>query len=177
METFSFKDRPDDQRLTASIGEVAGETTPETVELFFAIQWSYREMQRTYDHLLSRYGLSESKFILLMFLKQAPNEELTPSELAEKLGATRATTTKLLNAMAATGWVEKLPDPKDRRGTIIKLHNEGKEVLATFLPENFRSVAAFLENFTASERQQFNYLLNKLTANVTKFKQEMESSQ
>lgn len=174
MVKFNFDDRPDEARLSASLSAYPNITSSELVQLFLDFQWTYREMQRSYDQILARYGLSESKFILLMFLRQAPKQQLLPSELALKLGATRATTTKLLNKMAADHWVEKVKNLEDTRSTLIRLLPKGQEILATFLPINFHSTDAYFSDFNAEEITQFNYLLGKIKQNTQNLKQEME---
>ena len=68
MEKFTFVDRPDNQRiqLLNNISEKDSEIT----KLFLDFQWVYRNMQRVYDDVLDKHGLSESRFIILMFSEQ-----------------------------------------------------------------------------------------------------------
>lgn len=175
MVNYDFNDRPDRARLAASLSAYPNTATIELVQLFLDFQWTYREMQRSYDKLLEEYQLSESKFILLMFLKQAPKQQLTPSELAGKLGATRATITKLLNKMTQDQWVAKESNPADTRSIQIKLLPKGIIILEKFLPMNFHSTQAYFEGFDEEEIRQFKKLLDKIKNNTATFKKEMES--
>lgn len=97
MDNFSFVDRPSNQR-TQLMNDVSEQDAMIT-ELFLDFQWTYRNMQRVYDDILDQNDLTESRFIILMFLKRAPKQELLPSVIAHKLRATRATVSKLLKAM------------------------------------------------------------------------------
>lgn len=65
MEKFTFVDRLDNQRiqLLNNISEKDSEIT----ELFLDFQWGYRNMQKVYDDVLDKHGLSESRFIMLMW--------------------------------------------------------------------------------------------------------------
>ncbi|WP_231952064.1 MarR family winged helix-turn-helix transcriptional regulator [Pediococcus claussenii] len=141
---------------------------PTKVALFLDIQWTYREMQSQYDAILADHQLSESKFIILMFLRQAPNQQLTPSEIASKLGATKATVTKLLNRMNEKGLIEKLHSSSDKRSLNIKLTAMGQSKLSEFLPFNFGSVDTLMEDLSADEVNQFSMLLDKIKTGTKK---------
>ena len=110
-----------------------------------------------------------------MFLKQAHKQQLAPSEIAEKLGAARATVTKLLNKMEQDGWVKKKIDKKDKRMVNIQLLPQGEKVVTNFLPANFKSVALIFSDFSATELDQLFYLLTKIEKGTKKLNQEMES--
>ena len=175
MTKFTFHDCPDAKRFEQTLQAYPNLTTPEVAESFIHFQWAYREMQRGYDQVLAHYGLSESKFIILMFLKQAHKQQLAPSEIAEKLGAARATVTKLLNKMEQDGWVKKKIDKTDKRMVNIQLLPQGEKVVTNFLPANFKSVALIFSDFSATELDQLFYLLTKIEKGTKKLNQEMES--
>jgi len=175
MTQFTFRDRPDAHRFESTLQEYPNLTTPEVAEAFIHFQWAYREMQRGYDEVLSHYGLSESKFIILMFLRQAKEQQLAPSEIAKRLGAARATVTKLLNKMEQDGWVKKKIDVKDKRMVNIQLLPQGEKVVTNFLPANFKAVAMIFSDFSAAELDQLFYLLAKIEKGTKKLNQEMES--
>ncbi len=120
MEKGNFNDRPDAARLALSIGEVHSDIDADTVLQFLNFQWSYREMQRQYDAVLTKYQLTESRFVILMFLMGA-KRQLLPRQLAEKLGTTRATVSKLLRGLVTQGRVTKQASPIDKRATLIEL--------------------------------------------------------
>ena len=114
MDNFTFVDRPDNQRLQL-MKDVYSELNSDIVKLFIDFQWTYRNMQSQYDYALDKSDLSESRFIILMFLYQAPNQTLLPSVISEKLGAARATVSKLLKAMEMKGWISKSTSTTDKR--------------------------------------------------------------
>lgn len=172
MEKITFVDRPDNQRiqLLNNISEKDSEIT----ELFLDFQWVYRNMQKVYDDVLDKHGLSESRFIILMFLRQAPHNELLPSVISEKLGATRATVSKLLKAMTLKGWVVKQASDNDKRSVSVKLTENGVKVLQEFLPPNFHTIHLLLGELTHEEIEQFSHLLAKIKTGTQKCTQEME---
>lgn len=171
MENFTFKDRPDNQRIQLTIDQYAETSDSTLASLFLDFQWTYREMQKAYDAVLDEYGLSESKFIILMFLERAEDHLLMPSELAEKLGASRATITKLVNNMERDQQIRKIPSVTDKRAVQVQMTETGAELLEKFLPRNFEATKTLLEQLSEDEINQLFYLLSKIkqgTANLTK---------
>ncbi|MBC1972489.1 MarR family transcriptional regulator [Listeria welshimeri] len=173
MDNFSFVDSPSNQRI--QLMNDVSEQDAMITELFLDFQWTYRNMQRVYDDILDQNDLTESRFIILMFLKRAPKQELLPSVIAHKLGATRATVSKLLKAMEQKGWITKNPSTSDKRSTSVKLTEEGMRVLDNFLPINFQTVHLLFESLTQDEMKQFSYLLKKIKQGTAKASQEMEN--
>ncbi|MBK2003769.1 MarR family winged helix-turn-helix transcriptional regulator [Listeria ivanovii] len=172
MDNYSFVDRPSNQRIQL-MNDVSEEDAIIT-ELFLDFQWTYRNMQKVYDDVLDKNNLSESRFIILMFLKRAQNQELLPSVIAEKLGATRATVSKLLKAMELKGWIAKKTSTVDKRAIPVQLTEAGMNILEDFLPINFQTVHQLFDQLTQEEMQQFSYLLKKIKQGTANATQEME---
>ncbi|GAX01491.1 MarR family winged helix-turn-helix transcriptional regulator [Secundilactobacillus silagei] len=175
MEKGNFNDRPDAARLALSIGEVHSDIDADTVLQFLNFQWSYREMQRQYDAVLTKYQLTESRFVILMFLYEAPKQQLLPLQLADKLGTTRATVSKLLRGLVTQGRVTKQASPTDKRAALISLTAEGERVLLSFLPHNFDAVQTLFGNLTSAELTTFSHLLAKINQGTQTLKNEMEN--
>ncbi|MGC4019502.1 MAG: MarR family transcriptional regulator [Muricomes sp.] len=171
MDNFTFVDRPDNQRLklmTDVYSERDSAFDSVVSELFIDFQWTYRNMQKVYDSALDKHNLSESRFIILMFLKTAPNHELLPSLISEKLGATRATVSKLLKALESKGWIIKHSSTTDKRAIPVQLTEAGNTILEDFLPVNFNVVHLLFENLTKEEIKQFSHLLSKIKEGTQK---------
>ncbi len=177
MDNFTFIDRPDNQRLKMMTDAYsAKDSTFDSVvsELFIDFQWTYRNMQKAYDAALDRHDLSESRFIILMFLKTAANHELLPSIISEKLGATRATVSKLLKALESKGWIVKHSSTTDKRAVPVRLTESGNAILENFLPVNFEVVHSLFENLTREEIKQFSHLLDKIKEGTRKCTTKLE---
>lgn len=166
---YSFKDRPDKERIQSTI-DLYSSGDSKNSELFLEFQWTYRNAQEAYDEILHEYSLSESRFIILMFLKHARNHELSPSEIANKLGSTRATASKLIKGMIGAKFITKRESLTDKRSTIVGLSKQGEIVLEKFLPRNFEAMNLFMTNFSDEEKKQFSYLLQKLQNNTMKLR-------
>lgn len=173
MYNFLFKDRPNNQRLELH-RDIYSDINTDLVKIFIDFQWAYRNMQRQYDLLLEKNGLSESRFIILMFLYQAQEHKLFPSVIADKLGATRATVSKLLKGMESKGWITKSSNFEDKRALFICLSDSGYQILLDFLPKNFRIVNQLLGSLSAEDLQTLSTILKKIENGTQQYVQEME---
>ena len=71
------------------------------------------------------YGMSMGEDPVLEYLSRQ-DEGMNPSDLASKLGYTRPRMTRILDSLEAKGYVERVPDEKDRRRVIVYCTDEGR---------------------------------------------------
>lgn len=173
MVNYNFIDRPTKERVEA-LKNSFPQANGSFVTLFLDLQWTYREMQKQYDILFESYGLTETKFIILMFLYNEPSHQLLPSILSEKLGATRATVTKVIKGLERSNWIIKKDSAHDKRSVIIQLTSEGKELLEKFLPKNYHAVSLIMSTLDTSEQEELVRLLNKIKLGTKKMQNELE---
>ncbi|WP_048000719.1 MarR family winged helix-turn-helix transcriptional regulator [Lactiplantibacillus herbarum] len=177
MDDFKFNDRPNTGRLGQTISEYAtADTNVDAAALFLDLQWTYREMQKAYDDVLAEYDLTETRFIILMFLFRADQQQLAPSEIATKLGATRPTVTKILNKLVVNGWVTKVSAVNDKRSVMIELTTTGTLVLEKFLPHNFEAVQVIMSELSQDEITTLSTLLHKVTIGTNKLNEKKETN-
>lgn len=69
---------------------------------------------------------------------------LRAARLAERLGVTAASLSDTLKTMEAHGWVERQPDPADRRATLLRLSRKGRVQAALKLQPD-RGMAGLLQ--------------------------------
>ncbi|MBV7392242.1 MarR family winged helix-turn-helix transcriptional regulator [Enterococcus alishanensis] len=170
MGYSNFSDRPNIERIAAIANKFNLSSNPDSVHLYLQFQQTYREIEKEYNQLLEKYKLSESRFSILMFLSIAENEKLLPSEIADKLNVTRPTASKLIKGMNSKGLITIQQSSTDKRTSFIKITLEGKNLLQTFLPYNYQAVDSLFDGFSAEERNQLSYLLEKLANNKSKLK-------
>ena len=63
-------------------------------------------------------------------------EGLTQQELAKRLLVTKGNVCGVLDRLEALGWVERRPDPDDRRANRVHLTTVGRRKVETLLPEH-----------------------------------------
>jgi DNA-binding MarR family transcriptional regulator len=135
-----------------------------SVETCLAFLNTTAEVYDALDAHFARYGLSMGKFTLLMQLLQAPDQELTPSDFAERAGVTRATITGLLDGLEREKLVKRKPHSADRRRLSIHLTPKGEQLLLQMLPDHFCRTTNLMANLSEKEKQIFIELLAKVRA-------------
>lgn len=115
------------------------------------------------DVLQKEHHLSEGKFCALVVLHQH-EEGLSPSELAERVGVTRATVSNMLKLMEAGGLIEMAAAESDGRGKRVRLTAKGRELMQTILPPHYLRVTRLMERLSEEEQRELIRLLKKLAA-------------
>ncbi|KLI76015.1 MULTISPECIES: MarR family winged helix-turn-helix transcriptional regulator [Lacticaseibacillus] len=159
--SFDFTDRPDAHRLEL-MRKAYPDVDTQSVLTFLNFRACFRAVAADYQRVLDRFGLSESRFLILMFLYHNQPQALGITTLATKLGATKATTSKLVGGMVKSGLVEKVSTAADKRATLIQMTHAGAELLDRFLPVNYQAVNHLFRHLTHDEQVQLNHLLDKL---------------
>jgi DNA-binding MarR family transcriptional regulator len=92
------------------------------------------------DDLERSCGLSATEYTVLMHLSEAPDRQLRMSDLADRTGLSPSRITRVVDAMAEGGLVEKLQGSHDGRSTLARLTKEGLATLRRAYPHHLRSV-------------------------------------
>jgi len=114
---------------------------------------------------LAPLRLSEGKFVLLFLLHDQP-DGLSPHELAERAGVTRATITGLLDGLERDGFVMRRTGLDDRRKIAVVLTESGHKTARDLLDGHSAWIASLFAGFTANERQTFHALLRRIWRNL-----------
>ena len=128
-------------------------------------------VSRAFERLegyLAREGMSFGRVAVLLQLLRFRDTGLTPSELADKLGVTRATVTGLIDRLQREGLVERARHPSDRRSHHVHMTAGGFTKLATVLPPHAVRVSLLMKGLDAKERKQLARILEKLDAAIDK---------
>jgi DNA-binding MarR family transcriptional regulator len=75
--------------------------------------------------LLRAHGLTLSDYDVLVQLARAPGNRLRNIDVAKAVVLTRSGVTRLVDGLERDGLVERCSCPSDKRGTLIKLTDEG----------------------------------------------------
>jgi DNA-binding MarR family transcriptional regulator len=120
-------------------------------------------MFRAVSNLVRRFELTESQFNALRVLRGAERrgESLTQAELAERLIASRANTTWILDKLEERRLVRR-KGHSDRRKNLLELTNAGQRLLERIDPEFESLLARVLDNVADAELQQLSALIDKL---------------
>lgn len=140
---------------------------PSATEAFLHLLRAGDEAFRVIAAYLAQHDISQGRFGVLMALwgncrREGGHVPLTPAELAERTGVTRATITGLVDALVRSGHVTRTPHPEDRRMYSVGLTPQGEELLRQILPGHMREMAWLMEPLSESERRMLVSLLTKL---------------
>jgi DNA-binding MarR family transcriptional regulator len=141
-----------------------GDATPSASEVMMTLIATTQRLRRVFNARLSSQGesvkLSGTRLRLLLAIEDAG--QLRMGDLAADLGITARSVTTLVDALEKMGLLARLPDPTDRRATLLELtdtarsHFEQVRNLQTELSEEL------LAPLDIQQRQQFLDLLNLL---------------
>jgi DNA-binding MarR family transcriptional regulator len=112
-------------------------------------------------------GLSSTEYSVLMHLSESPDRQLRMSELADRTSLSPSRISRVIDAMARAGLVERRPGSGsasgDGRNTFAALTRTGLSTLRRAWPHHLRSVRqrAF-DHLTAEETRTLGSILERL---------------
>jgi DNA-binding MarR family transcriptional regulator len=86
------------------------------------------------------------------------------NQLSAALGVVPRTVTTIIDSLEQEGLVARLPDPTDRRVTLIELTKDGLSQLRHSRTRHEATAAEVFDVLTAAERRQLVKLLRRLQA-------------
>ncbi len=126
------------------------------------------DLEKSKESHFKKYGLSDGRFMVLMTLWES-HAPIKATEIADKLGVTRATMTGLIDSLIKDNFVEKKDCPQDRRAAYLSLTDFGHSFLKKMLPEHFSCIKKFTDTLSKEEAQTFLTILNKLKNGLQQF--------
>lgn len=145
--------------------KIVPEINPAAVIAMLSIKNASENIQQSILDVLQRdYHLSEGKFCTLIVLHQHGRNGIAPSELADKVGVTRATISNMLQRMERDGLVNVRRAEQDGRAKVVSLTAAGCAFMEEVLPPHYLRVSKLLEKLTEDEQKQLIGLLEKLGA-------------
>ena len=122
-------------------------------------------LERRQEEVFGRFGLSRGEVGALSALRiSGPPFRLSPTRLAKGLMLSSAGITSRIDRLERRGLVRRLDDPDDRRGVIIELTDEGRDVVDEAVAALAISDRQLLDRLDRAEVDQLEGLLRKLLA-------------
>lgn len=110
-------------------------TSDPTISFGFLVHEIARLMRKNFDKRAKDLGLTQVQWRAIAYLSK--NEGMKQVELAEMLEIQPISLARLIDRLAANGWVERRADPNDRRAQQLYLTPAAKPLL-----EQITSIAA-----------------------------------
>lgn len=126
-----------------------------------------RYAERKIEINYKNYGLQGGTYDLLATLRR--NGEpftLTPTQLQAEMMLSSGATTHRIDLLETRGLLERLPDPNDRRGTLVKLTNAGKTLTDEVVETHLATEAELLVSLSDKQKRDLAELLSHLAESV-----------
>ncbi|MBD3783688.1 MAG: winged helix-turn-helix transcriptional regulator [Micrococcales bacterium] len=89
-------------------------------------------------------------------------------ELADAVGLDQSTTSRRVHTLVERGYLERTPDPEDRRAQLVSLTPTGREVLAGERRRREELVGIALEGWPEDDRRTLADLLGRLQTSLAR---------
>jgi DNA-binding MarR family transcriptional regulator len=125
-----------------------------------------RGMRRWQDQIAPSCGapLGPRHVAALQQLRGGP---VTVGDLASRLGLTLPTVSGVLAALDRAGFIDRQPDPADRRRTLVQIHPAQSAVVGQWLDGAATPLARVLDKLSPSEQTAFLKAMDLLEAELS----------
>ncbi|MER6808288.1 MarR family transcriptional regulator [Spirillospora sp. NPDC000708] len=117
------------------------------LELLMALKTAQREVERRFNHLLRPLGVTAVQAEALLII--ADEQPVSIADLGARMAADPGHPSRLADRLAAAGWIDRRPSPRDGRRTDLTLTPDGRDlverIVAARRPYLERAAAALAE--------------------------------
>lgn len=122
-----------------------------------------KHLERAIQEVFTDFGLHAGEFDVLATLRRSGQPyQLSPTELFNTLMVSSGTMTHRIDRLEKADLVKRIPDPSDRRGTLIQLTSKGFSVIEAAVEAHVANEHRLLGNLEEAERKALTQLLRKL---------------
>ncbi|MDQ8037778.1 MAG: MarR family transcriptional regulator [Pedobacter sp.] len=136
-----------------------------TEQIGYLMKAIIKKWRGTLDQRLASLGMSEARWFCLLHLGRAESP-LPQVELAEAMGITPPSLVKLLDRLEEDGWVERLPEPQDRRAKRVNLTPKAHEMVKVIEDEAQKLRQEVWKGISASDRNICLRVLQQLESTL-----------
>jgi DNA-binding MarR family transcriptional regulator len=126
-------------------------------EAFWAVA---RHLRRLSRETLAPWDITPSQSRAIGVLRRHGTMRL--SELSEHLRIVARSTTEVVDGLQERGLVERLPDPHDRRATLVRLTPAGNDVATAIRAARHAEAEGFFSGLSDTDRTQLARILRTL---------------
>lgn len=139
-------------------------STPPEVDYLTLLYDVARLMRVRADQHARRDGMTRAQWVILVWLERQPG--LSQNELACLVEVEPITVARLIDRLEARGFVERRPDPKDRRIRRLHLKAAAQPLLEKIHVYKREFNAAMTEGIDPEPLQHFAEALVRMKANI-----------
>jgi len=163
LQAAALRDEVDD--LVAAWRAQRPDLDVEPLQVLSRISRLARHLDIARRGAFADHGLESWEFDVLSALRrQGPPFQLTPGALLRATLVTSGTMTNRIDRLAAADLVRREPDPRDKRGVLVTLTDQGLARVDAALADLLRRERALLAGLDSDERQHLADLMRVLLA-------------
>ena len=150
-------------RLVAAWRRERPDLDVEPLEVLSRVSRLARHLDRARRLAFAEHSLEPWEFDVLTALRRAGTPyQLSPGQLLTQTLVTSGTMTNRIDRLAKKGLVERLPDPSDRRGVLVRLTGAGKRTVDGAFETLLAGERELLADLSEQDRTQLATLLKRL---------------
>jgi DNA-binding MarR family transcriptional regulator len=135
-----------------------------------------KHVSRAFDETLARHGLNHGEYRLLLRLTtRSDDNRMTAGELGRALLLSSGAMTNRIDRLETAGLVERVRDPRDRRGVLVALTDAGRSTIDGAVTEQAAKEIDVMSVLKRKELDQLNDLLRKVLSSLEPSVDEAES--
>lgn len=131
----------------------------------FVLHETARLLTKRFDQRARGLGMTRAQIQLLAYLIY--HEGINQTGLADLLEIEPISLARLIDRMEQAGWVERRPDPSDRRAWLLYVTEKVKPVFTQMIAIGQEVRAEALQGLTPQERDQILELLLRVRRNLS----------
>jgi DNA-binding MarR family transcriptional regulator len=121
-------------------------------------------LQRFHERVVAAAGIDCERAGFLVMRRVTSEGPIRITDLARDLGLDPSTISRHLRVVEARGWVERRPDPLDRRAALVVATREGQRVVTDLERERRQALAAVLADWDPEDRERLFELTERFAA-------------
>ncbi len=162
MDSFS----PFEARIRAAAARLPGAPPVSRQILSRLVVHLHKHLDVAIQQVLEPFGLTPPGWTALMLMYSDPHDELHPCDLSTMTILSRTNVTRLMDELAARGWVQRRPAEDDRRRVLLSLTPAGVAFVETVLPAVRDLYTAIWDGFDDDELAVYERLSRRLAARL-----------
>ena len=123
-----------------------------------------REMGTMFEQKIRPFGLAEAEFRVLRTLFSQPDGVAHPSDLCARTSQSPANMSRISDALVSRDLITRVLSVHDRRRMVLRITEQGEELVRQLLPTMFAPLRALFVEFTETEQRQLISQLKRLSA-------------
>lgn len=127
---------------------------------FLSILFTANQLQNKQKQLLEPFGISGQQYNVLRILRGQKGNCLATYSIKDRMVERNSDASRMVDRLVNAGYVERISCPNDKRSTLVRITDQGLELLSRIEPE----LEAYhqMPNLTSDEANQLCYLLDKV---------------